>query len=373
MAGRAGRRGLDKFGVVIILPTDELMNEHPLKRMMTGKSPSISSKFKLNYQFLLKILNNKEHNLDAFMGKTLFSIDNKNEIESRKSEKQMLEGKTSHGLRADDLKVVEEYHAGKQRLETMKGNARKRESMKLERNAREVKNFQSINSRYENYLKKKDDIRRLEGSITHLETFVNNDVEKMVRYLKDNKYIEETGAVLPRGIIASEISECNEILLTEIVLADFFLDLSQEEIVATLAAFIEEKTNEAVTFDTLDVPDGVKQVLSNINYIADDFGGYEYNSGIDIRTDWNLYLSFIGPAYDWACGKSVKEIYTKYAEVYEGTFIRNILRISNILENIKNIGEMIGNADLLKKLENIETLLIRDNVTTESLYVSKAV
>jgi superfamily II RNA helicase len=374
MAGRAGRRGLDKFGVVIILPTDELMNEHPLKRMMTGKSPSISSKFKLNYQFLLKILSNEDHNLDAFMAKTLFSIDNKNEIVARMSEKQILEGKTTHGLRTDDLKVVEEYHAGKQRLENMKGNARKRESMKLERNAREVKNFQSINSRYENYLKKKDDIRRLEGSITHLETFVNNDVEKMARYLKDNKYIdEETSKVLPRGIIASEISECNEILLTEIILADFFLDLSQEEIVATLAAFIEEKTNDAVTFATLDVPDSVKQVLSNINYIADDFGGYEYNSGIDIGTDWNLYLSFIGPAYEWACGRSIKEIYTKYADVYEGTFIRNILRIANILENIKNIGEMIGNADLIKKLENIETLLIRDNVTTESLYITKAV
>ena len=120
-----------------------------------------------------------------------------------------------------------------------------------------------------NYLKKKDDIRRLDGSINHLETFVNNDVEKMVRYLKENKYIdEETSDILPRGIIASEISECNEILLTEIILADFFLDLSQEEIVATLAAFIEEKTNEEVTFDTLDVPDSVKQVLSNINYIG---------------------------------------------------------------------------------------------------------
>ena len=128
-----------------------------------------------------------------------------------------------------------------------------------------------------------------------------------------------------------------------------------------------------MTFATLDVPDSVKQVLCNINYIADDFGGYEYNSGIDIGSDWNLYLSFIGPAYDWACGKTINEIYIKYADVYEGTFIRNILRISNILENIKNIAEMIGNADLLKKLENIDHLLIRDNVTTESLYISKTV
>ena len=100
---------------------------------------------------------------------------------------------------------------------------------------------------------------------------------------------------------------------------------------------------------------------------------YEYNMGIDVGTDWNLYLSFIGPAYDWACGKSIQEIYSKYEEVYEGTFIRNILRISNILENIKNIAEMIGNSELLKQLENVETLLIRDNVSTESLYIVKAV
>ena len=92
-------------------------------------------------------------------------------------------------------------------------------------------------------MKKKDDIRRLEGSITHLETFVNNDVEKMVRYLKDNKYIdEETSKVLPRGIIASEISECNEILLTEIILADFFLDISQEEIVENLRHLLKKQT-----------------------------------------------------------------------------------------------------------------------------------
>ena len=62
MAGRAGRRGLDKFGTVIILPFDELMEYTSLKKMMTGKSPSINSKFKLTYQFLLKILRNPDQN-----------------------------------------------------------------------------------------------------------------------------------------------------------------------------------------------------------------------------------------------------------------------------------------------------------------------
>ena len=60
-------------------------------------------------------------------------------------------------------------------------------------------------------------------------------------------------------------------------------------------------------------------------------------------------MSFIGPAYDWARGKSIYEIYASYENIYEGTFIRNILRINNIVENIKNIASMINNSDLLKK------------------------
>ena len=122
----------------------------------------------------------------------------------------------------------------------------------------------------------------------------------------------------------------------------------------------------------MNVTDLTKQVLADISYIADDFGSYEYNSGIDIESDWQLYLSFIGPAYDWAKGKSIFDIYNTYPEVYEGTFIRNILRIKNIIDNLKNIAEMINNPELLKKLENLDSILVRDQVTTESLYIMKS-
>ena len=80
---------------------------------------------------------------------------------------------------------------------------------------------------------------------------------------------------------------------------------------------------------------------------------------------------FVGPAYDWVSGKTIYDIYNKYDEVYEGTFIRNILRISNIVDNVKNIAEMLNKPELIKKLENINPKLVRDQVTTESLYIMK--
>jgi len=372
MAGRAGRRGLDKFGTVIILPIDELMGNNLLKKMMIGKSPSINSKFKLSYQFLLKILNNDEHNLKAFMGNSLLSQDNSEQIVSMQKERDLIREKNILDLSESDLKIIKEYQSKLKKLDNLRGNAKKKESMKLDKIKKDIKNFTNIYSRYEKYNKKLDDVKKLDKNIKYLQNFINEDANKMIRYLKDNNYLDpENSKVLSKGIIASEISECNEIVLTEIITKDFFLDLEPAEIVAVLSIFIQEKSNEVSIIDKLDVSSKLKETLNHINYICKDFGDYEYNMYIDIGTDWNIYLSFIGPAYDWASGKSIFEIYKSYENVYEGTFIRNILRINNIIDNVKNIAEMINNSALLKKLENLDSLLIRDQVTTESLYIIK--
>jgi superfamily II RNA helicase len=79
----------------------------------------------------------------------------------------------------------------------------------------------------------------------------------------------------------------------------------------------------------------------------------------------------VEPTYAWSSGQSIYEITNKFEGVYEGTFIRNILRIHNMLENIKNIFQTVDNSVMVKKLENIENLLLRDQVTTESLYITK--
>ena len=69
----------------------------------------------------------------------------------------------------------------------------------------------------------------------------------------------------------------------------------------------------------------------------------------------------------WIRNKSIYEI--KCYCLYEGNFIKNIIKINNILENIKSICMIIEDYDLLYKIQDLYKVLIRDQVTLESLYI----
>lgn len=56
MSGRAGRRGLDPTGVVVILVGDELPETATLHRMMLGAPSRLQSQFRLTYNMILNLL-----------------------------------------------------------------------------------------------------------------------------------------------------------------------------------------------------------------------------------------------------------------------------------------------------------------------------
>ncbi|KAM7527413.1 hypothetical protein LguiB_030823 [Lonicera macranthoides] len=60
MAGRAGRRGLDKIGTVVVLCRDEMPEESDLKHVIVGSATRLESQFRLTYIMILHLLRVEE-------------------------------------------------------------------------------------------------------------------------------------------------------------------------------------------------------------------------------------------------------------------------------------------------------------------------
>lgn len=375
MSGRAGRRGLDKFGTVLLIPTFDLPKENMLKSIMSGKSPELNSKFQLNYQFVLKTIINKEFNIKHYLENTFYKQD-KNKIKLFTEEKKTIVeekiGKMYNSTTEtrDKFEKIDEING---KLNDTFFVVKKKERVRLMNEIKElkdIKNYKLHEDIYKDYKKLKNELSDIDNTIWNIDYGMLEDINCMKKLLIQNNYIDDDSNVLKKGIIASCIAEVNELILSEAVHKGHFDNLEFEEIVALLACFFNEKDQNRndVYLSSMEVPDKLKCSIEHLLNISNKYTDNESELNILIGTDMDIYLDFVEPVYIWAKGGTLKEVYEK-TQVYEGNFVKLILRINNLIMNMKDIFVYMEKFELLKKIENYEEILLRDEVSVNSIYV----
>eukprot|EP00298_Acanthocystis_sp_HF-20_P014529 c20807_g1_i1.p1 GENE.c20807_g1_i1~~c20807_g1_i1.p1 ORF type:complete len:819 (+),score=295.46 c20807_g1_i1:60-2516(+) len=115
MSGRAGRRGLDKKGMVIILTLDYFFEDHmDLKKMLTGSPQRLESKFRLTYAMLVNLLRVEDFRVEDILRRSFSEASIQKLVpqqsELRKLAKEKFEKLGKLTCIYDEFPAIEEYY-----------------------------------------------------------------------------------------------------------------------------------------------------------------------------------------------------------------------------------------------------------------------
>lgn len=391
MAGRAGRRGLDTFGNVIVLPFPDFITESEAKEIIKAPPQKISSKLSLDYSIILKLLNYKLEKKDCsdpieyifnILSKTLFNGQEEKINSGILREKNQLVDKMELFMNTIG-KSVEEYKDKFTELVEIKNKLKPNGFIRLDKKV-EKKLLQqkstlemdipsSIMKTMEHWYELDQTLKQINREVEFNENKLKYHIEDMLSYLLKNEMIDESTQLTAKGRVVSEVNECNPLILGKIINSNILDDLEFNQIVSLLSIFVADRSrSDDIYISDLDATekekDALKMILQWKDELEKDEATLMNNIPFTFSSEWTTSLSMYEATKHWCNGNTWLEMKDTF-DNFEGNFIKNIIRLGNLVRNILSIAKILNNVKLINKLDGYQEKLIRDIVITDSLYI----
>jgi ATP-dependent RNA helicase DOB1 len=193
------------------------------------------------------------------------------------------------------------------------------------------------------------------------------ELKNMKRVLRRLGYCSQSDVIEMKGRVACEITSGDELLLTEMLFNGAFADLTPHQINSLLSCFVfDEKTEQPAK-----LTEELQQPLTMMQDLAKIIASVSKESGLDI--DQQEYIEKFKPSlmdivYLWSKGASFSEV-CKQTDAYEGSIIRCMRRLEELLRQMCQASRVIGNTELENKFSEAITFIKRDIVFAGSLYI----
>ncbi|EPS69767.1 hypothetical protein M569_04995 [Genlisea aurea] len=187
------------------------------------------------------------------------------------------------------------------------------------------------------------------------------------RVLRRLGYLTDDGVVELKGKVACEISSADELTLTELVFNGVLSGIPSEEMVSLLSCFVwREKLHEArKPRDELD------SLFAQLQDVARRVAKVQLECKVQIDVEGfvdSFRPDIMEAAYAWAKGSKFCEI-MEMIPVFEGSLIRAIRRLEEVLRQLTEAARSIGEAELEEKCQEAVVKIKRDIVFAASLYL----
>jgi len=193
------------------------------------------------------------------------------------------------------------------------------------------------------------------------------ELKNRERILRRFGHINSDGVVLQKGRVACETESVDELVITELIFEGLFNELNAAQAVALLTCLFDvEKTTKEDPLDTALVP-AYDRLIKTAHQVA------QTSNECQIPIDEELYVNgfrsaLMNVAYNWAKGKPFTEV-VKMTTMFEGSIIRIFRRLEEMLRQLLDAADAIGNQALKDKFDEGMKLIKRGIMFTGSLYI----
>ncbi|KAL7739067.1 hypothetical protein ACLKA6_011402 [Drosophila palustris] len=228
--------------------------------------------------------------------------------------------------------------------------------------------LERIHKRYVDKLTLQAELRDLKMELKAARSLLQMDELKYrKRVLRRMGYCKPGDVIEFKGRVACELSSADELLITEMMFNGVFNELSAPQAVALLSCFVcDEKSSES--------PKSAQELsgpLRSLQNLARRIA--KVSSECKLQLDEDNYVDKFKPflmdvVLAWCKGSSFLSV-CKMTDIFEGSIIRCMRRLEELLRQLCQASKTIGNTDLENKFSEGIRLLKRDIVFAASLYL----
>lgn len=225
-----------------------------------------------------------------------------------------------------------------------------------------------IYSQYSKKLQLQADLKAEKDALRKAKSLLQMDeLKHRKRVLRRLGYCTQADVIEFKGRVACELSSADELLVTEMIFNGVFEKLTIEQCVSLLSCFVcDERSSEAPkTAEELSGP--LRQMQDLARRIA------KISLECKLEIDEENYVERFKPflmdvVLAWCKGASFKSI-CGMTDIFEGSIIRCMRRLEELLRQMCQASKTIGNTELENKFSEGIRLLKRDIVFAASLYL----
>ena len=369
MAGRAGRRGLDPAGTIVILPHRDMISETMLNKVVMAPPKTIQSRLSIDYSVAMN---------SSRINDTLFFQQENGLVKSLEQEKGVMKM-----MNIDSQKVENFYPLVKEILELEQklipdGYIRldKKVEKKYKKRILELSR-QIPENEYKllvQFFHQEKTLNNLDQEIKFSQERWDIQLKLIHQFLFDHSFLLSMDPLTytQKGTIMGEIHDGNSILMAEILDSGILDNLEADVLVGILSIFVADPEREKILLNDMDLSSQERIIFDKIQQLIEKGHSNELqfiqNLPFQFGNNWEISKTMYIAVKDWFNGSNWGHIQTYYGD-FEGNFIKNILRLSNYIQTILNVAIMINNVSLQQKLANFQEKLVRDIVMNDSLYI----